>query len=143
VTKRILLALVTLTLAGCGSTESAVDYTEFCGLAEKMNAASGTHGEDPASSTDPKLIADTWEKATAAAKELRDNAPEPIKEDVVLMVTSILDMDAIFKKNKYDLVAMAKDEKIRNEVDAISSREGVADASQRYNTFMEKNCAVS
>jgi hypothetical protein len=108
-----------------------------------MNAVSGTHGEDPAAITDPKVMADTWAKVTAAAKELRDNAPKVVKNDVTLMVSTILDMDAIFQKNKYDLVAMSKDEKTRKAVDAVSSRVGVADASKRFNTFMEKNCGES
>ena len=149
--KRFALVVTTLVLAGCGSGSSAVDYTdssvvdytEFCGLAQKMNAVSGTHGEDPAAITDPKVMADTWAKVTAAAKELRDNAPEVVKNDVTLMVSTILDMDAIFQKNKYDLVAMSKDEKTRKAVDAVSSRDGVADASKRFNTFMEKNCGAS
>ena len=141
--KRFVLVVTTVVLAGCGSGSSAVDYTEFCGLAEKMNAVSGTHGEDPAAITDPQVMADTWAKVTAAAKDLRDNAPKVVKNDVTLMVSTILDMDAIFQKNKYDLVAMSKDEKTRKAVDAVSSRDGVADASKRFNTFMEKNCDVS
>jgi uncharacterized lipoprotein YajG len=141
VRKRFVLVVATLVLAGCGSGSSAVDYTEFCGLAQKMNAVSGTHGEDPAAITDPQVMADTWAKVTAAAKELRDNAPKAVKDDVTLMVSTILDMDAIFQKNKYDLVAMSKDEKVRAELAKISADESVGTASTRFNKYMAANCA--
>ena len=49
-------------------------------------------------------------------------------------------MDKIFKENDYDLMAMAKSEKIRNSLDAISTRKGVSQASERFNSFMKKKC---
>ena len=88
-------------------------------------------------------MADTWNKVTDAAEKMRDGAPDTVKKDVTLMVSTILDMDEIFQKYNYDLVAMSKDKEIRTSVDAISSRDGVADASRRFNTFMEDNCNVS
>ena len=138
-----LLSLVLVGLVGCGSQNTTTNYTQFCQLADEMNAVSGTHGEDPAAITDPALMADTWKKVTDAAEKLRDNAPDTVKQDVTLMVSTILDMDEIFQKYKYDLVAMSKDEEIRKSVDAISTRDGVADASLRFNTFMENNCNAS
>lgn len=139
----VLLSLASIALVGCGSQSASADYTQFCQLAEEMNAISGAHGEDPAAITDPALMADTWNKVTDAAEKMRDGAPDTVKKDVTLMVSTILDMDEIFQKYNYDLVAMSKDEEIRTSVDAISSRDGVADASRRFNTFMEDNCNVS
>jgi hypothetical protein len=56
------------------------------------------------------------------------------------MVSTLIDMDKVFQKHGYDLLEMAKSEKIRNELDAISTRKGVPQASERFNSFMTKNC---
>lgn len=97
--------------------------------------------DDPAAISDTKAMADTWSKSVARAVELRDASPEDIKKDVTLMVSTLIDMNDVFKKNDYNLLEMAKSEKIRKQLDAISSRKGVTEASARFNTFMEKNCA--
>lgn len=143
--KRSLLlvgAVVTLSACGSGGSGEPVDYTAFCAKANELEAASAdTHLDDPAAMTDTKVMAKTWTAAVARAVELRDASPDSIKEDVTLMVSTLIDMDKVFKENDYNLVEMAKNEKIRNELDAISTRKGVSQASERFNSFMEKNCA--
>ena len=142
--KKILIAFSTLVvLAGCGSNSSSesADFTAFCAKAADLEEAAGeTHFDDPAAISDTKVMADTWSVAVARAEELRDASPESIKEDVTLMVSTLIDMNKIFKQNDYDLMEMAKNEEIRNELDAISTRKGVAQASERFNSFMKKNC---
>lgn len=140
----LVIAACVLTLAGCGSSEASdsFDYTTFCAKAAELEtAAQDTHMDDPAAISDTKVMADTWTKSVARAVELRDASPENIKEDVTLMVSTLIDMNDVFKKNDYNLLEMAKSEEIRKQLDAISSRKGVTEASARFNTFMEKNCA--
>lgn len=142
--KKILIAFSTLVvLAGCGSNSSSesADFTAFCAKAADLEEAAGeTHFDDPAAISDTKVMADTWTVAVARAEELRDASPDSIKDDVTLMVSTLIDMNKIFKQNDYDLMEMAKNEEIRNELDAISTRKGVAQASERFNSFMKKNC---
>ena len=142
--KKILIAFSTLVvLAGCGSNSSSesADFTAFCAKAADLEEAAGeTHFDDPAAISDTKVMADTWTLAVARAEELRDASPDSIKDDVTLMVSTLIDMNKIFKQNDYDLMEMAKNEEIRNELDAISTRKGVAQASERFNSFMKKNC---
>lgn len=142
--KKILIAFsAAVVLASCGSSSSSesADYTAFCAKAADLEEAAGeTHFDDPAAISDTKVMADTWSVAVARAEELRDASPESIKEDVTLMVSTLIDMNKIFKQNDYDLMEMAKNEEIRNELDAISTRKGVAQASERFNSFMKKNC---
>jgi len=142
--KKILIAFSTLVvLAGCGSNSSSesADFTAFCAKAADLEEAAGeTHFDDPAAISDTKVMADTWNVAVARAEELRDASPDSIKDDVTLMVSTLIDMNKIFKQNDYNLMEMAKNEEIRNELDAISTRKGVAQASERFNSFMKKNC---
>lgn len=140
----LVIAACALTLAGCGSggANESFDYTAFCAKAAELEvAAQDTHMDDPSAISDTKVMADTWSKSVARAVELRDASPEDIKEDVTLMVSTLIDMNDVFKKNDYNLLEMAKSEEIRKQLDAISSRKGVTEASARFNTFMEKNCA--
>jgi hypothetical protein len=130
-------------LSGCGSESSSSpqNYTAFCSKAIELETASqDTHLDDPAAISDSKVMEKTWTTAVARAVELRDSSPDTIKDDVTLMVSTLIDMDKVFKKNGYDLMEMAKNEKIRNELDKISTRKGVAQASDRFNSFMTDNC---
>ena len=86
---------------------------------------------------------ETWEKAASIARELRDTSPTEIKDDVALVASSVIDTNELFSAHDYDLVAIAKDEDLRKEFDAISQREGVADASTRFNNFLRDNCPTS
>lgn len=140
----LIAALTAVLLAGCGgsgSTADAVDYTKFCGLATEMEtAAQGTHGENPAAITEADVMKDTWSKMVSMAEALRDESPEAIKEDVTLMVSTIVEMNKVFADNDYNLVEMAKNEEVRKKLEAVSTREGVEAASNRFDAFMEKNC---
>lgn len=142
--KKVFIAFAAVAvLASCGSSSSSepADYTAFCAKAAKLEEAAGqTHFDDPAAISDTKVMANTWSVAVARAVELRDASPDTVKDDVTLMVSTLIDMNKIFKENDYDLMAMAKNEKIRKELDAISSRKGVSQASERFNSFMKKNC---
>ena len=143
--KRLLtVTIAAFALAGCGSSSSAepIDYTAFCAKAVELEAASDeTHFDNPAAISDTKVMAETWTTAVSRAVELRDASPDDIKEDITLMVSTLIDMDKVFKANNYDLIEMAKSEEIRTELDAISTRKGVSEASERFDSFRKKNCA--
>lgn len=139
--KRLVITIVSaVVLVACSSGESA-DYTAFCTKATELEAASqSAHLDDPSAISDTKAMRKNWTAAVARAVELRDASPDTIKEDVTLMVSTLIDMDKVFQKHDYNLLEMAKSEKIRNELDSISARKGVAQASERFNSFMTKNC---
>ena len=137
-------ALALTALTACGSN-SKTDYSAFCKLATDMQNASGgdSHGEDPAAITDPKKMEEAWTTITNIAIKMRDGAPTETKVDVATMVNSIVAMNKVFKANKYDLLAMSKKPKVREELAAISGDSKVASASQRFNAFMNKNCKAT
>jgi hypothetical protein len=139
----VLIALVPA-LVACSSGAPSADYTEFCSVAASMeSAAAGPHGEDPAAITDPDIMRDTWTKAATYARQLRDTSPDEIKDDVALLVSSVIDTNALFDAHDYDLVEIAKNEELRREFDAINQREGVVDASTRFNNFVSDNCPTT
>lgn len=137
-------ALALTALTACGSN-SKTDYSAFCKLATDMQNASGgdSHGEDPAAITDPKKMEEAWTTITNIAIKMREGAPTETKVDVATMVNSIVAMNKVFKANKYDLLAMSKKPKVREELAAISGDSKVASASQRFNAFMTKNCKAT
>lgn len=143
--RRLALFVAGATLmVGCGSNATTVDYTEFCRVAASMEtAADEPHGENPAGVTDPEVMRDTWTKAAALADELRDTSPDAIKDDVELLASSVIDTNELFRAHDYDLVAIAKDENLRKEFDAINQREGSADASTRFNKFVKEKCPAT
>jgi hypothetical protein len=139
----ILSALVPL-LVACGSSSPSADYTEFCKVAASMETAgSGPHGEDPAAITDPNVMRDTWEQAATIARNLRDASPADIKDDVALVAQSVIDTNDLFSKHDYDLVEIAKNDELRSEFDEINQREGLAEASTRFNNFLRDNCPTT
>lgn len=139
-----LLALVTSALVACGS-DSKTDYSAFCKLAVEMQNASGggSHGQDPAAITDPKKMEEAWTTIATIAVKMRDDAPAAVKTDVATMVNSIVAMNDVFKANRYDLLAMSKKPKVREELAKISGDAKVASASQRFNKFMTKSCKAT
>ena len=138
------LAFAVTSLTACGST-SKTDYSAFCKLATDMQTASSgdSHGQDPAAITDPKKMEEAWTTITAIAVQMRDGSPAEVKADVTLMVNSIVAMNKVFKANKYDLLAMSKKPKVREQLAAISGDSKVASASTRFNKFMTKNCQAT
>lgn len=144
VRRLIVLGSLVPVLVACGSNAPSADYTAFCAVAASMRtAAQDPHGEDPAAVTDPAVMKETWSKAATIAGELRDKSPAEIKDDVALVVSTVIDTNDLFSAHDYDLVEIAKNEDLRKEFDAISRREGVAEASDRFNAFVEDNCAAS
>lgn len=143
-TRRWVSAVIasTFALSSCGSTTSdASPYADFCNFAAQMDAASAAdHSADPSAISDPVRMKASWTQIKKAALQMRDNSPAVIKDDVALMVESIVLMDEAFQENNYDLFAMSKDEKLRARLDAISADKEVTSASQRFNTFMQENC---
>ena len=138
------VALTATSLSACGSKQKA-DYSAFCKLAVEMQNASGggSHGQDPAAITDPKKMEEAWTTITVVAEKMREGSPTAIKSDVALMVNSIVAMNKVFKANKYDLLAMSKKKAVREELAKISGDSKVSAASQRFNTFMKKNCKAT
>lgn len=138
------VALATTSLVACGSSSKA-NYSTFCKLAVQMQEASGggSHGQDPAAITDPKKMEEAWTTISAIAVKMRDGSPAEVKSDVALMVNSIIAMNKVFKTNKYDLLAMSKKKKVREELAKISGDSKVAAASTRFAAFMTKNCKAT
>ena len=106
-------------------------------------ASSGPHGQDPAAITDPEKMKGVWASLTKIAVQMKNESPTEISIDVATMVDSLIAMDKIFAANNYDLTAMARNEQVRASVDAISNDEKTQAASDRYNTFMAKNCGMT
>ncbi|MEY3806098.1 MAG: hypothetical protein RIR69_910 [Actinomycetota bacterium] len=140
----ILATAVTALIVGACSSSSASQFENFCELSRQMDAASsGPHGQDPAAITDPERMKEVWASLTGLARQMKDQSPPEIADDVTTMVDSLIAMDTVFRENNYDLTAMARDEQVRSAVDAISMDEKTQAASVRYNEFMEDNCGVS
>lgn len=106
-------------------------------------AGSGPHGEDPAAITDPNVMRDTWEQAATIARNLRDASPADIKDDVALVAQSVIDTNDLFSEHDYNLVEIAKNDELRSEFDKINQREGLAEASTRFNNFLRDNCPTT
>lgn len=136
------VVLLTSCSGSSGGSDSAVsEYADFCALNTKIEEASvASHSADPAAISDPTKMKTSWSAITEAALTMRDSSPAVIKDDVALMVESIVQMNEVFKANGYDLFAMSKDEKLRQQLDAITSDTKTVNASQRFNSFMQKNC---
>lgn len=105
-------------------------------------ASSGPHGQDPAAITDPEKMKDVWATLTDLARQMKDQSPAQISNEVATMVDSLIAMDDIFRANNYDLTAMARNPEVRESVDAISRDEKTQAASMTYNDFMQENCGV-
>jgi len=139
--KKCCVALTAVVFVGACSTSSANEYESFCDLSIRMDAASaGPHGQDPGAITDPERMRQVWANITDLARQMKEQSPTDITQDVATMVDSVIAMDAIFSDNNYDLTAMARVEDVRTAVDAISADPQVAQATKRYSAFMEKNC---
>ena len=100
----------------------------------------GTHGQDPTAITDPVLMKEAWAKIARLSETLRDLSPKIVKSDATTMVGSVLAIDAIFKANNYDLLAMAKKEDVRTQLGKLSSDPGLAKSSKKFNTFLVAHC---
>jgi hypothetical protein len=146
-----------LFLASCGdssspSTESSVPaqagsgivnptYAEFCAASSNLNAAmSGPHGENPTAITDPQEMEIAWTKITDLSIALKAVAPSSLKKDATMMVTGVIEMNKIFKANKYELLAIAKMPAVRDALTKIGSDPVITEASTRFNTFLMQNC---
>jgi hypothetical protein len=146
-----------LFLASCGgssssSTESSVPaqagsgkvnptYAKFCAASSNLNAAmSGPHGENPTAITDPQEMEIAWTKITDLSIALKAVAPVSLKKDATMMVTGVIEMNKIFKANKYELLAIAKKPAVRDALTKIGSDPVITEASTRFNTFLMQNC---
>jgi hypothetical protein len=145
-----------LVMASCGDSSSSTDstvamsptavsvqpkYAAFCKASTALDAAmGGTHGEDPTAITDPTLMKEAWSNIATLSETLRDLSPQVVKSDASTMVNSVLAIDAIFKANDYDLLAMAKDEDVRTQLAKLSSDSDLAESSKKFNTFLVANC---
>jgi hypothetical protein len=156
-TTRVLIAICAVSLAAsaCGSTtsESSSDsspattvqvdakYALFCAASTALdNAMGGTHGEDPTAITDPELMKTAWAQIAQLSAKLRDVSPAVVRKDATAMVDSVLAIDAIFKANDYDLLAMAKKANVRTELEQLSSDPKLLESSKIFNTFLVDNC---
>ena len=156
-TARLLLAFcaVSLVVSACGGSSSDTSsdtspattvqidakYALFCSASTALdNAMGGTHGEDPTAITDPELMKTAWAQIAQLSAKLRDVSPTVVRKDAKAMVDSVLAIDAIFKANDYDLLAMAKKENVRTELDKLSSDPKLLESSKIFNTFLVDNC---
>ena len=146
-------------LASCGgsSSTSAVSsvvvptttgkvnptYAKFCATSSKLNAAmTGPHGENPAAITDPIEMKAAWTKITDLSIALQALAPSSLKKDASMMVNGVVAMNKIFKANKYELLVIAKNMAVRDELTKIGTDPAITEASARFNTFLKQNCGV-
>jgi hypothetical protein len=142
---------ITLVASACGgsSSESSSDttvqmndkYIEFCAASTALdNAMGGTHGQDPTAITDPELMKTAWVQIAQLSVDLRDVSPSVVQNDAKAMVDSVLAINAIYKANDYDLLAMAKKENVRTELEQLSSDPKLLESSKKFNTFLVDNC---
>jgi hypothetical protein len=118
-------------------------YAEFCAASSKLNTAmSGPHGENPTAITDPNEMKTAWGNITKLSIALQALTPSSLKKDADIMVNSIITMNKIFKENKYELLVIAKNPPVRDELTKIASDPATTEASTRFNTFLMKNCGV-
>jgi hypothetical protein len=146
-------------LTSCGgsrsqSTESSVPaqagtgivnptYAEFCAASSRLNTAmSGPHGENPAAITDANEMKIAWGNITKLSTELQALTPKTLKKDADTMINSIVAMNKIFKENKYELLVIAKEPKVRDALTKIASDPATTEASRRFNTFLMQNCGA-
>lgn len=101
---------------------------------------SGSHSENPAAITDPGELKIAWTKITDLTIALQAVAPSSLKNDATLMMNGVIEMNKIFKANKYELLAIAKKPTVRDALTKISSDPVITEASTRFNTFLTKNC---
>ena len=100
----------------------------------------GTHGQDPTAITDPALMKTAWAQIAQLSAQLRDASPAIVRKDAKAMVDSVLAINAIFKANNYDLLAMAKKESVRAKLAQLSSDPKLLESSKIFNTFLVDNC---
>jgi hypothetical protein len=116
-------------------------YIEFCAASTALdNAMGGTHGQDPTAITDPELMKTAWVQIAQLSVDLRDVSPSVVQNDAKAMVDSVLAINAIYKANDYDLLAMAKKENVRTELEQLSSDPKLLESSKKFNTFLVDNC---
>ena len=156
-TSRVLAAMfaVTLVVSACGGSSSGstsdtssattvqvnAKFVQFCAASTALdNALGGTHGQDPTAITDPELMKTAWAQIAQLSAKLRDVSPAVVRKDATAMVDSVLAIDAIFKANDYDLLAMAKKANVRTELEQLSSDPKLLESSKIFNTFLVDNC---
>ena len=131
--------------ASAGSSQKAASvnpqYATFCAASTALdNAMGGTHGEEPTAITDPELMKKEWSTIATLSATLRDVSPSAVRTDATAMVDSVLAINAIFKANDYDLLAMAKKEDVRTELAQLSSDPKLLESSKKFNEFLVENC---
>ena len=155
-TVRVLAAMfaVSLVASACGSSSDTssdssptttiqvnAKYAKFCAASTALdNAMGGTHGQDPTAITDSALMKTAWAQIAQLSAQLRDASPAIVRKDAKAMVDSVLAINAIFKANNYDLLAMAKKESVRTELAQLSSDPKLLESSKIFNTFLVDNC---
>ena len=101
---------------------------------------SGPHGENPTAITDPQEMKIAWDNITDLSIALKAVAPSSLKKDATMMVNGVIEMNKIFKANKYELLAIAKKPSVRDALTKIGSDPDITEASTRFNTFLTQNC---
>jgi hypothetical protein len=147
------LAVAALVLAACGGSPSASDETfsgtvnpefaDFCLTAQQLNAESAaTHGNDPTAMSDPTAMEEAWTTIIASSQKLFDEAPLEVKSDVKAMLGGMQAMDALYAQYKYNLAEMKSVPEVAESLNKIANDKDIAEASQRFRTFMARNCGL-
>ena len=142
------VVLGTALLVSCGGSGGASngpnpDHAEFCLQAASLDAQSkSTHGDDPTAMSDPERMKEAWGTIIEASRLLVEAAPLDVKGDVKKMYEGMQAMDRIYASYSYNLGEMKAVPKVAEDLNKIANDETIAKASQRFRSFMTKNCGT-
>jgi hypothetical protein len=144
--KKIIAATIAgaLVLTACGSSNNDAarkEYAKFCAFLKTTDeSATSSHEENPAAFTDPKVYETERLKEIDTHRTLIAKAPAEIKDELRIILQVELAKNKIFEKHNFDLVAVAKDPAIREEIARVDNDESALAALARTQAFVVKNC---
>lgn len=142
----VVASVLLVACGGSGGTASDgpnPDYVEFCLQAASLDAQSkSTHGDDPTAMSDPARMKEAWGTIIEASRLLVEAAPLDVKSDVKKMYEGMQAMDRIYASYSYNLGEMKAVPKVADDLNKIANDEAIAKASQRFRSFMTKNCGT-
>ena len=165
-----LFATLTLVLAGCGGYGDDDDASDAAGgaAASEADAASDDESEDAEDAADADASESfsgsgsddfcdkareydkkfenigqnsedaekEWNELEKAIDDISRDAPQEIEDDVALVARNFKEVKALYEKYDYDFSKVPEDEA------AAIDMEGVEEANERVNSYMETVCEI-
>ena len=112
------------------------EYDEFCSAYDSLNVALNEMAATGSTKENFAIVLDK-------SKVLVEASPDDIA-DAVLSNDAVLNaMNQAFADRDYDESKIREDEGLRQEVQALYSRDGLAELTTRFADYLVKNCGVS